>query len=104
MDKFLHELIIVISNKGYTDQIMDTAKEKGARGGTIVHGKGTASDETRRFFGLEIQAEKEIILIVVPKDKTNEIMKAISFEHGVNTKARSLCFALPISKLTGFTF
>lgn len=104
MDKILHELIIVISNKGYTDVIMDTAKLRGARGGTIVHGKGTANEETRHFFGLKIQAEKELLLIVVPKEKTTEIMQAISDNHGVNSEARSLCFSLPITRVLGFTF
>lgn len=104
MKDILHELIIVISNKGYTDSIMETAKEKGAKGGTIVHGKGTATKETRKFFGLKIQPEKELLLIVVPIDKTNQIMQAVTNKHGINTDARSLCFSLPITKLAGFTF
>ncbi len=104
MNAILHELIIIISNQGHTDEIMKTAKEHGARGGTIVHGKGTADQETIRFFGLKIQPEKELVLIVVPKALTDEIMQHVSLEHGPHTQASALCFSLPVTKTQGFTF
>jgi len=104
MESLKYELIIIISNKGFADEIMDTAKEHGARGGTIIHGRGTAAEETIKFFGLTIQPEKELILIVSPKEVANPIMKAVSSKHGTHTKVRALCFSLPVSNACGFNF
>lgn len=104
MAEILHELILVISNKGYTHELMEVAKEHGARGGTVLHAKGTADAETTQFFGIKIQPEKEIILIVVPKELTKNIMKALSEEYGTHTKVSALSFSLPVTHLCGFVF
>lgn len=104
MSKVDQELILVISNKGHTEEIMNIAKEKGARGGTILHAKGTADAETVKFLGAKIQPEKEILLIVVPKALTADIMKAISQEYGTHTETRALSFSLPVSESVGFLF
>lgn len=104
MGTILHELIIVISNKGHTQDIMNIAKESGARGGTIVHGKGTADQEISSFLGVKIQPEKELLLIVVPKALTKEIMKNIADQYGTHTETRALSFSLPVSNVCGFVF
>lgn len=102
--KFEHELIITISNEGFVDEIMATAKKAGARGGTIVHGRGTVTEEAIKFFGLTIHPDKDILLIVTKTENKNDIMLAISTEHGVDKKPRAVCFSLPIIDVRGFSF
>ena len=104
MSDYKQELIIVISNQGYVDEIMETAKQYGATGGTVVHGRGTANEEAVKFFGITIQPEKEIILIVISNDKKSAIMKAITDKHGLNTETKAICFSLPVSETAGFNF
>lgn len=104
MGEVKHELILVISNKGYTHEIMEVAKENGAKGGTVVHAKGTADIETAKFLSFKIQPEKEILLIVVPKDLTEGIMTSISEKLGIHTKVRALTVSLPVTDLIGFSF
>jgi len=98
------ELIITICNQGFADEVMEVAKKAGARGGTIIHGRGTAPAETLKFFGLTIHPEKELLLIVTQSTIKNDIMLAITSEHGLNKKARALCFSLPITDARGFNF
>lgn len=38
-----YEVIFCIVNAGYSELVMDAAKEVGARGGTVMHAKGTAN-------------------------------------------------------------
>ena len=99
-----HKLILVISNKGYTHEIMELAKKNGAKGGTVLHAKGTADAETATFLAFKIQPEKEILLIVVPSELTAGIMSSLSEKYGVHTKVRALAIALPVTDLTGFVF
>lgn len=59
-----HELIIVIANQGFTDKVMDAARAAGATGGTAVHAKGTGTELAKKFFGVSLAAEKELIFIL----------------------------------------
>ena len=96
-----HELIVVISQQGYTDIIMDAAREAGAYGGTIIHAKGTAGEVANKFMGVTIADEKEIVYIVSKSDEKNAIMKAIMEHAGLNSKAKAICFSLPVTDTAG---
>lgn len=98
-----YELIIAIYQKGYTDLVMDAAREAGAGGGTTIRAKGTAAG-AEKFFGLSLAEEKEIVFIVARMEQKKEIMKAIMQKAGVETKAHALVFSLPVSETAGFRF
>ena len=98
-----HELIVAIYEKGYTDLVMDAAREAGARGGTTIRAKGTGAG-AEKFFGISLAEEKEIVFIVSNGEKKKEIMKAIMQKAGVDTKAHALVFSLPVSETAGFRF
>ncbi len=96
-----HELIVVISQQGYTDIIMDAARSAGAYGGTIIHAKGTAGEVANKFMGVTIADEKEIVYIVSKSSEKNDIMKAVMEKAGLNSKAKAICFSLPVSDTAG---
>ena len=98
-----HELIVAIYERGYTDLVMDAAREAGARGGTAINAKGTAAG-AQKFFGLSLAVEKEIVFIVSSVDNKKDIMKAIMQKAGVDSKAHALVFSLPVSETAGFRF
>lgn len=96
-----HELIVVITNQGHTDQVMDAARAAGATGGTSVHAKGTGTELAKKFFGVSIAAEKELVLILARSEVRNPIMKAVMAQAGMRTAAQSLVFSLPVSDIAG---
>jgi hypothetical protein len=96
-----HELIFVIANEGYSDLIMDAARGAGAAGGTVIKAKGTGAEYTEKFFGFSIASEKEIHLLVTPAQGRNNIMKAIMEKAGLESKAQSIVFSLPVSHALG---
>ena len=98
-----YELIVAIYEKGYTDMVMDAAREAGAGGGTTIKAKGTAAG-AEKFFGLSLAVEKEIVYIVSNQAQKKEIMKAIMQKAGPETKAHALVFSLPVSETAGFRF
>ena len=95
------ELLVTIVNRGFSDDVMDAAKAAGARGGTILHARGTGVHEESKFFGISIQPEKDMVLILVTKDQRAEIMKAICVGAGLNTEGRGLTFSLPVADVAG---
>ena len=97
------ELIVAIYEKGYTDMVMDAAREAGARGGTTIRAKGTSAG-AHKFFGLSLADEKEMLFIVSQSEQKKEIMKAIMQHAGMESKAHALVFALPVTESAGFRF
>lgn len=96
-----HELLVVITNQGHTDMVMDAARAAGATGGTAVHAKGTGTELAKKFFGVSIAAEKELIFILTLEETRVPIMKAIMAQAGMQTEAQSLVFSLPVSGIAG---
>ena len=96
-----YEIIFTILNRGFSDLVMDSARESGATGGTIITARGTGAKEVQRLFGLTISQEKEIILILTTKDKRNDIMSAICRSAGLNTQGKGITFSLPVSDVLG---
>lgn len=78
MAKNKSEMITVIVNKGFADDVMAAARSAGAGGGTVVNARGTARENDERFFGMHIVPEKEMLIMIVPSEKKDDVMKAIS--------------------------
>lgn len=72
-----YQMINVIVNKGYAEDAMVAARKAGAGGGTIIQARGTAKEGDAKFFGAEIVPEKDMLMILVPTDKKEEIVSAI---------------------------
>ena len=93
--------IISIVNRGYTDLVMEAAKQAGARGGTVLTVRGSGNKEAEAFFGITVTPEKEIVLILVPKAISDAVLSAINDGAGMNTKGMGIAFSLPVSDLVG---
>ena len=96
-----YELLVVIANQGYTELIMDAARSVNAAGGTVIHAKGTGTQKAEKFLGVTLVPEKEMVFIVVRKSQKNDIMRAIMTQAGLESKARSIVFSLPVTDTAG---
>jgi nitrogen regulatory protein PII len=96
------ELIIAIAREGYSNLVVDAARNKGgATGATILHSRGVGKEKDQKFFGISISDEKEMIFIACRSHCKNQIMKAIMDEAGLNSKAKSIVFSVPVSSAAG---
>ena len=96
-----YELLVVIANAGYTNLIMDAARKANAAGGTVIHAKGTGAERAQQFLGVSVVEEKEMVYIVVRREEKNAIMRAIMEDAGLESKARSIVFSLPVTATAG---
>ena len=93
-------MILVTVNPGCTGAVMDTARKAGARGGTIIRARWTGDESFAQSRGITtLQAEKEIIFIVVPKDIRNQVMDAVNKAHGIHSEAGAMVCAMGIEQL-----
>lgn len=99
MNKF--ECVITIVDGGYSESVVDAAKEAGAKGATIINARGSTSKESNKFFKLNIQPDKQVVMILCKKEQTKSIVESISKKAGMNTKAHALSFVLPVEDAAG---
>ena len=63
--------------------------------------KGSGMEQAEKFMGVALAAEKEMIFIVAKKEQKNDIMKAVMEQAGLDTKAKSIVFSLPVTDTAG---
>jgi hypothetical protein len=99
--QFEYELILAVANRGYNQEVMDAARAEKASGGTIINARGFALSDEATFFGLSLQPEKELIVILTPSERKAGIMKAIAEKAGPETPAGAITISLPVSDVEG---
>lgn len=99
--KYDHEVIFCIVNSGFSDAVMEAAKEFGARGGTVIHARGTANSEAERLYKITVHPEKEIVMILVSTKIKNDILHALYRAVGLNTPGQGIAFSMPVDATVG---
>lgn len=101
MNTYQHEMILCIVNSGFSEAVMDAAREAGARGGTVVRGRGTANADAEQYFEIPVQPEKEMVMILVEKEKKDAILRALYKSVGLKTPGQGIAFAVPVEDVVG---
>ena len=96
-----HEVIFAIVNAGYAEDVMDIAREQGVRGGTILNARGVLKEDAAAFFGITLNQDKEILMMVVEKTIRDNVLNAIYRQMGMAKKAKGIAFSLPVSDVAG---
>ncbi|MBR6738025.1 MAG: P-II family nitrogen regulator [Clostridia bacterium] len=96
-----YKCVFAIVNNGFSEVAMDAAKACGAKGGTILHGRGTISKDAEKFFKISIQPEKEIVLILAKSELVDDILKGLYSAIGSSTEAQGIAFSLPVDEVVG---
>lgn len=100
---FTHEVIFCIINSGFSENVMDSAKKVGATGGTVINARGTAGKDAEKFFGVAVDPEKEIVMILVPADKKDDVLHALYKDVGLDSPGQGIAFSLPVDSVVGIT-
>lgn len=101
--QYEHEAIFCIVNSGYSEAVMDAAKKFGARGGTVINARGTASKEAETFFHITVTPEKEIVMILVPSEIKDAVLHALYQEVGLDTAGQGIAFSVPVDSVVGLS-
>ena len=101
MSTFSHEVIFCIVNTGFSETVMEAAKDAGARGGTVLNARGTANKEAESFFHIAVQPEKEIVMILVKKEIKDKVLLALNKAVGLETAGQGIAFSVPVDRVVG---
>ena len=96
-----YEAIFMIINKGMADKVLDSARMAGSTGGTVIHGRGSGTETTEKIFNMEIEPERDIVLILSRQEETEKIVETIRVSTGLEDAGNGIIFVLDVSKTTG---
>jgi len=101
VDKKMYQAIFTIVDKGKAHEVVDVATNTGAKGATIINARGSGIHETNKLFSMEIEPEKEIVLILTETALTDKIVSAIREEFKIDEPGKGIIFVQEINKTYG---
>lgn len=96
-----YDLIVTIVNKGDSDNVVDASKKAGAEGGTILTGRGTGIHEQAKLFNILIEPEKDIVLTLVNREITNNVLEQIEVDVELDKPGKGIAFVLEVERTIG---
>ncbi len=98
---YMYQNIITIVNKGKAEEVIEAAESAGSKGGTIINARGSGIHETMKIFNMEIEPEKEIVMILAKKDTTEGIVQAIRDSLEIDKPGHGIIFVQDIHRTYG---
>lgn len=96
-----YSAVMAIVNQGFSEEVMNAARPVGATGGTVFHSRRVGSEEAMKFWGISIQQEREVVLILAKKENKKAIMQEINKKCGMQTDANGIVLSLPVDEIIG---
>lgn len=93
--------LTVIVDRGMAGDVMDVAREAGVTGGTILHGRGTGSAGVAKLFGMEIEPEKELIIMIMPNDLLEKVVDNLLQKLKLDAPGNGILFSEPVCDVRG---
>lgn len=93
--------LTVIVDRGMSSDVMDIALKAGVRGGTILHGRGTGAETATNLFGIEIEPEKELVIILMPNDLVDKVVNELTQGLNLDEPGKGILFIEPVIETRG---
>lgn len=100
-EECMYSKLTVIVERGMAEDVMGAARKAGVGGGTIMHGRGVGAEYTMKLFGMEIEPEKELVMILMPNTLVKKVMDAIYDELHIGEPGKGIMFVEPVAEVRG---
>ena len=97
----MYQLITTIVNRGKAEDVIDAAKAAGSKGGTIINARGSGVHETMKLFNMDIEPEKEMVLILSKREVTEKIISSIREKLEIDTPGNGVIFLQEVNQAYG---
>ena len=95
-------MITCVVQSGDADEIVRAAREAGATAAVIYRGRGIGIRERLGLLGLAVDAEKEIVKILVSSDQQNIVAERIFRAGHFDTPAKGFLYITLLEKAATF--
>lgn len=101
MTNTMFNSIFVVVDKGRAEDVIDAAVKAGSTGGTIINARGSGVHETSRLFSMDVEPEREIVLILSEAEKTQNIVDSIRNGLNMDAPGKGVIFVQDVSRVYG---
>ncbi|WP_034549608.1 P-II family nitrogen regulator [Carnobacterium funditum] len=101
VDQVMYQAIFTIVDSGRSEEVIAAAVAAGAQGGTVINGRGAGSHEMSKLFSMDIEPEKEIVLILTEAQTTDAIVASISYAMEIEKPGNGVLFTLDVNNTKG---
>ncbi|MGK7296604.1 MAG: P-II family nitrogen regulator [Candidatus Wenzhouxiangella sp. M2_3B_020] len=97
------KLIVAFVEDEMTEKLMDTAREAGATGATVINqARGEGLKKHKTFFGLELDTQRDMIMFLVEEHLARKVMEALNDAAGMDSRSGGgLAFQLDVEDAVG---
>ncbi len=95
-------LITASVQRGMADDVVQAALDAGAQGASIHYAFGRGVRERLGIWGLAVEAEKEVINIVVPINQVDRIFESMYIAGNMDTPGMGFMWVTPLEKAATF--
>jgi hypothetical protein len=101
-----HDCILVVVNRGYAENVVDVARQAGATGATIIHGRGTGDHHVvLPIINIELQPEKEIVFLITEADISANVANSLLKDSQLAQDGEIAVFISPtVAMIKNLTF
>ncbi len=96
-----YEAIVVIVERGKANDVVKKVTEAGARGATIIYGRGAGGQVLSFFRSLQVEASKEILFIIADENNVQRLLEVAAEAAHVKEQGKGIAFTVPIRNLIG---
>ncbi len=101
--EIMYKSVLTIIDRGRAEAVIEAAENAGSRGGTIINARGAGIHETKKLFSMEIEPEKEIVMIVAEDTKIEAIVQSIREHLGIDEPGKGIIFVQDVIKAYGLS-
>ncbi|MDO5714979.1 MAG: P-II family nitrogen regulator [Tissierellia bacterium] len=101
INKEEYKAIYVIVDKNSGDHVINLAQQKGAKGATVIHGRGAGVKNQDSIFDLVIEPQKELVLFLVRNDDVEEIVNFLRSELEIDSPNKGIIFIMDVNRVYG---
>ncbi len=85
-----------------TDRVVNSAKQVGATGATIIPASGTGAHEAKTFFGLSLDIRTDVVIFLVDGEMVEPVLSAIKEAGRFSEPGTGIAFVLAVEQIAGF--
>ena len=93
--------IVAMVKPDLTDRVVESAKQVGATGATIIPASGTGLKESKTFFGLSLDIRTEVILFLVQDPSVEPVLSAVREAGRFHEPGTGIAFVVPVDQIAG---
>ncbi|GAE94435.1 nitrogen regulatory protein P-II [Gracilibacillus boraciitolerans JCM 21714] len=97
----MYQNIMAVVDKGKAEDVIESAQKAGSKGGTILNARGSGVHETSKLFSMDIEPEKEIVMILSDENYTEAIVTKIREDLKIDEPGNGIIFVQDVNQTYG---